>query len=98
MPEVNPPKIAVNKKPPPKDVIDFHTNSDKDGSQQAQHHSLGPGHNQAAPGDHSHDGGTSTRLSPLDGTTISGSRSSGTALTSVIAALVSLGATDTTTA
>ena len=85
-------------KPPQNEVVDFHTNSDKDGSQKSQHHTLGPSHNQAAPGDHSHDGGNSVKITPLEGITISGAKGGNTALASVIAALVTLGATDATTA
>lgn len=87
-----------NLKPKAQEVIDFHTNSDKDGSPKAIHHTLGPGPNQAAAGNHSHDGGNSAKgIIPLDGLSLTGSRSGGAALTSVIAALVQLGATDNTT-
>lgn len=51
-------------KPTTKEVRDFHTNSDVDGSPKSQHHTLGPGPNQAAPGNHTHDGGGSTALDP----------------------------------
>lgn len=98
MPEVKPTKDAVNKKPPAKDVEDFHSHADRDGSPKALHHTLGPNPNQASPGNHSHDGGNSTKLSPLAGITITGARGGNTALASVISALVSLGATDSTTA
>lgn len=47
---------------PPSQINAMHANSDVDSSQQAQHHTLGPRHNQSAPGDHSHDGGTSSQL------------------------------------
>lgn len=39
---------------PAKDVLDFHTNSDVDSGALAQHHTLGKGAMQAAPGDHEH--------------------------------------------
>lgn len=88
--------MSVDKRfPASKEVEVFHTNSDKDGSPTASHHTLGNGPNQAAPGDHTHDGGSSKQL--LEGTNITGSKSGGTALDSVIAALVALGATDGTT-
>lgn len=77
-------------------VAKFHTNADTDGSEGSIHHTLGPGHAQAAAGDHDHRGGSSVAL--LDGITISGARGGNTALASVIAALVELGAKDTTTA
>ena len=95
------PKVAsyaTKEKPTPKEVLDFHTHSDLDGSPKAQHHTLGPGPNQAAAGDHSHDGGSSKVLFPLDGVTITGSRATDAWRISVMAALSALGATDTTTA
>ena len=76
------------------DVSKIHHKADTDGSDLAVHHTLGPGRYQAAPGNHDHQGGTSTSL--LEGEVIAGSRS-GSALTSVIALLVKLGATDLTT-
>ncbi len=82
--------------PSSKEVTKFHSNADTDGNEGSLHHTLGPRKGQASPGDHDHRGGTSVLL--LQGTTISGSRASGAALISVIAALVELGATDTTTA
>ena len=48
---------------PPTTVEEIHKNSDKDSSQLSQHHTLGPRHNQASPGDHIHDGGTSKGFS-----------------------------------
>lgn len=48
---------------PPSDVNAIHATSDVDSAQFAQHHTLGPRHNQAAPGDHIHDGGTSKGFS-----------------------------------
>ena len=78
-----------------KDVAKFHTNADTDGNEESAHHTLGPGHTQSAPGDHDHRGGNSVAL--FDGTTISGAKAGNTALASVIAALVELGAKDTTT-
>lgn len=91
-------KDPLTKKSTPtaKEVQEFHANSDKDGSPKALHHTLGPLPNQASPGNHSHDGGTSAEL--LLGTTISGSRGGNAAVASIIAALVKLGATDATTA
>lgn len=85
-----------NPKPAANVVDDFHTNSDLDTRPESQHHTLGPGDSQASPGNHQHDGGTSPLL--LTGFTISGSRGGNTALPSLIACLVRLGATDSTTA
>lgn len=62
---------------------------------EAQHHTLGPSQNQAAPGNHNHDGGTSIPL--WEGNTISGSRGGNMALASVISILVQKGAVDATT-
>lgn len=76
-------------------VSRFHTNADTDGDEGSIHHSLGPGKGQAAAGNHDHRGGGSVAL--LQGVTISGAKGGNTALASVIAALVELGAKDTTT-
>lgn len=81
----------------PLTVAKFHEKSDVDSSQDAQHHSLGPRHDQAAAGDHTHllgSGYTGT----LKGVVITGAKNGNVALASVIAALVKLGATDSTTA
>lgn len=43
-------------------VTRFHSNSDRDNSPVAEHHTLGIGHNQASPGDHKHDGKTSKSI------------------------------------
>lgn len=85
-------------KPSAKELLDFHTHDDVDGGPKSHHHTLGPAPNQAAAGDHSHDGGSSAKIYPLEGITISGSRGGNAALASVISALVQLGATDVTTA
>jgi hypothetical protein len=82
---------------PAADVVDdFHTNADTDSRTQSLHHTLGAAPTQAAPGDHTHDGGTSPLL--LTGITLSGSRGGNVAMISIISALVRLGATDSTTA
>lgn len=83
-----------------KTVNDFHRKSDVDSSQEAQHHTLGVKQDQASPGGHKHDGTNSLKI--LTGTNITGAKTapasgSAPALASVIAALVKLGATDTTT-
>ena len=88
---------AQKDKPSAKEVSDFHTHDDVDGSQKAHHHTLGSGHNQASPGDHNHDGGSSARITPLEGLTITGSRGGNAAVASIIDALELLGATDGTT-
>jgi hypothetical protein len=76
-------------------VTEFHKKDDVDSSQEAHHHTLGPRHDQAAAGDHLHNGTSGRPL--LKGTTITGSKGGNAALASVIAALVKLGATDSST-
>jgi hypothetical protein len=88
---------ASKEKPSAKEVSDFHTHADTDGSAKAAHHTLGPGPAQASPGNHSHDGGASVQIIPLSGITIAGAKGGNAALASVINALVFLGATDSTT-
>lgn len=78
-------------------VENLHKNADTDVRRESIHHTLGARGTQAAPGDHKHDGTDSALL--LAGSTISGSRSSSTSIMpSIIAALVKLGATDSSTA
>ncbi len=84
-----------NPKPPNQVVDDFHENSDLDARAEAQHHTLGPGPTQAAPGNHIHNGGDSPLL--LEGESITGSRASDAWRLSVNAILVRLGAADTST-
>lgn len=86
--------MRAGQKPSAEEVEDFHTNADVDTRIESIHHTLGPGASQAAPGNHLHDGGTSPLL--LTGFTLTGSRGSSTALPSIIACLVRLGATDST--
>ena len=78
-------------------VEEIHRNDDVDVRKESHHHTLGPRGAQAAAGDHTHDGSNSSLL--LSGMTISGSRSSSAAiLPSIIAGLVRLGMTDSSTA
>lgn len=79
----------------PKAVADIHRRSDVDSSQQAQHHTLGTRHDQSTAGDHNHNGENSLLI--MDGIILTGAKGGNAALTSVVAALVKLGATDTTT-
>ena len=76
-------------------IEEMHRNSDVDTRPEAQHHTTGPGPTQAAPGDHRHRGGDSLPL--LDDMTITGDISDGTVIPSIIACLVALGATDSST-
>ena len=77
-------------------VEKIHQYDDVDVRGESHHHTLGAGPFQATAGSHRHRGGDSELL--LSGTTISGSRGAATAMVSIIAALVALGATDSTTA
>lgn len=88
--------VNSNLRPEGRVVNEFHTNDDTDKDSNAHHHTLGAGANQASPGSHRHDGTDSIAL--LQDFELSGSKSSGTALNSIILALVQLGATDNTTA
>lgn len=88
--------MRAGQKPSAEEVEDFHTNADIDTRIESIHHTLGPGTTQASPGNHIHDGGTSPLL--LSGFTLTGSRGGNTALVSIIACLVRLGATDSTSA
>lgn len=44
------------------EVQRFHSNSDVDSTQTAQHHTLGTSHNQSSPGDHTHNGKNSKKI------------------------------------
>lgn len=91
-------QAVTDPSPSPQVVNAFHKRSDKDSSVNAGHHTLGPGHNQASPGDHKHDGTSSKAL--LAGVTINTSRSDLTtagALQQLMNALVALGMTNNST-
>lgn len=84
--------------PTARQVGEFHTKADTDGSTGAMHHTLGISHNQASPGDHSHDGQTSRLVGSGRKITITGSRGGNAALASLIAALKQvMDLTDSTT-
>lgn len=86
----------AERSPDNKTVDDFHKNASVDTRPEDIHHRLGIEPNQAAAGDHRHDGSNGVLL--LDGVIISGSKASpSTVLPSIIGALVQLGATDSTT-
>lgn len=89
------PISVENPKPSANTVADFHTNADTDSRPESIHHTLGPNPAQSSPGDHTHDGGSSPLI--LVGFTLTGSRGGNAAMTSLIACLVRLGATDQTT-
>ena len=88
------------KKPDPSPSADvvrlFHKNASVDSRAMDIHHTLGPGVHQAASGAHDHKGGNSKLL--LEGYTITGIKATpSSVLPSIIAALVRLGAKDSTT-
>lgn len=85
--------MATEDKDSPKaeTVSRFHSNADTDSSRTALHHTLGPGKNQAASGNHSHDGNDSPRL--LTGTVIGGATNE-VVIDNIVSALVKLGAED----
>ncbi len=72
---------------PPQDVNRDHYRSDVDSSTTAQHHTLGASHNQAAYGDHTHNGSNSKKIGNGTVVSITGSRSSGAAFITLIAEL-----------
>lgn len=76
-------------------VEQLHQNDDMNVRRESHHHDLGSGPTQAAAGDHIHDGGDSALL--LTGFTLTGSRGGVASTPSIIAALVRLGAVDSTT-
>lgn len=85
------------KSPSARAVAEFHKYSDLNTSPNAQHHSIGLGSNQVAPGRHYHNAQDSPFL--LDTFTITGSRSGATAtvLQQILIALTALGINDATT-
>lgn len=62
------PRQTSDESPGPNEVNRFHDKADTDSSAIAIHHSLGLSHNQASPGDHTHNGRNSKPL--LEGTTL----------------------------
>lgn len=76
-------------------VQTFHTNADVDADTNALHHTLGGQASEAAPGDHTHDGGSSTPL--FQGQSVSGVRGSQAYYQSLEALLTQLGAGNSAT-
>ena len=87
----------MNNAPSSREVAFLHKNSDVDSRDEAQHHTLGHGSAQASPGDHNHRDGKSMPI--LEGVSITGvtSGTNSVVIRSIIAALVELGATDSST-
>lgn len=88
--------LFLGKPPSSEQVAKFHEKADKDASPKALHHTLGPGTNQAAAGNHTHDGGNSAQL--LSSFSFTGSRATFSSIElQMMNALVSLGVVDNTT-
>lgn len=80
----------------PRVVAQLHKNADVDTDKTSLHHTIGPGPNQVASGQHVHDGAESRQLGV--GITLTGSKGGNAALASVCAAMAQiLGVTDNTT-
>lgn len=77
----------TNPAPDPRTVNGFHSRSDLDSSQSAQHHTIGIGHNQASAGDHVHDGSSARKVGTGLNLAISGSKGGNAALASLITML-----------
>lgn len=88
---------SFNESAEPRTVNEFHINDDLDQGPDAHHHSIGPGVHQAASGAHNHRDGNGASI--LGGVILSGSKSgeNSVALTTIVSALVALGAEDKTT-
>lgn len=83
---------------PSSEVNKIHSQSDLDRSARAQHHTLGFRPNQASPGNHVHDGGTSKKIAAGLGLVLTGSKAGNVALTNLIIMLKSyIDFTDNTT-
>lgn len=86
---------AATLPPSAQDVLILHTNADTDVSAVSAHHTLGVNSTQASPGSHRHNGQDSLQLGA--GLSITGSKSDGSALASIIDTLTSvLGVADET--
>lgn len=84
--------------PEPREVNLFHSRSDCDSSTGAQHHTLGIKHDQAAIGDHNHDGKGSRKIGAGLGLTLTGSKGGNVALANLLIMLGSvMDFTDSTT-
>lgn len=94
--------------PTAQESVRAHSSSDVDASRNSQHHTLGKGHSQAAPGNHVHDGINGAKLGlyqmdPAGGKkitslTLTGSKGGNVALANLIALLKNfIDLTDNTT-
>lgn len=71
----------------PRVVAAFHARDDVDSNQQAHHHTIGVKHDQAAAGDHSHDGAGSRKVGAGLGLTCDTGVSTATDLSNLLAML-----------
>lgn len=84
--------------PSAKEVNEYHTNSDRDASINALHHTLGTRRNQAAKGDHIHNGENGQKVGDGMALNVTGAKGGNAALTSLLAMLAKvIDFTDTTT-
>lgn len=83
--------------PDARTINEMHTNDDVDSGPEAHHHTIGRGPHQAASGAHNHRDGNGAPI--LDGVTLTGSKSGENlaVLTTIVNALVAMGADDKTT-
>jgi hypothetical protein len=93
-------RVNPKQYPTPEEVLDFHMLSDVDSKKDAQHHTIGAGPLQAAPGNHTHNGNDSpflfdpsTTIATGDLSTTAGQR---TAIKAILTALKNIGMTDST--
>jgi len=76
-----------NPNPSTREVTSFHTKADTDGSPTSAHHTLGINRNQAAPGNHVHDGKASPKIGRGLNLTLTGSKGGNAALGNLITML-----------
>jgi hypothetical protein len=85
--------------PEPREVNLFHARSDLDSGALAQHHTIGIKHDQAAAGDHNHDGQGSRKIGQGLNLTLTGAKGGNVALGNLITMLKNvIEFTDSTTA
>lgn len=101
--------LASGNVPSAHESVQQHARSDVDASRKSQHHTLGKGHNQSAPGNHVHDGVNGLKLGlyqmdpantgrAIPSLVLTGSKGGNVALTNLIALLKTFfDFTDTTT-
>lgn len=88
---------AFNETADARTVNNFHRNSDVDEGPDSQHHTIGPGVHQSASGSHNHRDGNGVPI--LKDVILTGAKAgdNSVVLSSIISALVAMGAEDKTT-